>query len=355
MNLGLLKLIRIVLLGLVSIGLTLLLVPLAIAQHKAIISIPKKISNNTISHGKSISTSTKKVAKPRPTKNEKVGVLATQTSQLLIAQNTKMNSSTATSAMMTTAIPINKVAKEEGKFAAELGAEYGRNLIHHDDEKDEEEATYSTTLKYKVLQNYTTLFFAELIQDLRKRKETDFGKSALGISRDPWTLGSIYQFSPSISFGLPLSKELRERSSFQTSLSAKGSLGLDLASTSFSALKVGASISFARNFHKYDTTTKGEVNTQYSSVQEFTLGYALSDHWEIGTLSRHINTWSYQGNMKDTFLFAQSIGYSPIEAFTVSLGHANGGSTLKENGYDSNIEVLNKNTSAVSLGAEYRF
>ena len=143
-----------------------------------------------------------------------------------------------------------------------------------------------------------------------------------------------------------------KKDNLQTALSAK--VGLSLSAPDQQGFSGGTSISLGRNFHAYDTDINGNVLNQYSSNQTLSLGYTL-ENWSLSVDFINKSRWTYQNSTKSAFELNEELGYSINDNFGVALGHTNAGSTLKDNGTDSNIDLINENTSVIygSLNMTY--
>jgi len=65
------------------------------------------------------------------------------------------------------------------------------------------------------------------------------------------------------------------------------------------------------------------------------------------------SSFNYRGTYNARFYITEKIAYVLEKSLIISLGHGNGGSTLKPNGYESNISFFNENQSWFHLGVTY--
>ena len=144
---------------------------------------------------------------------------------------------------------------------------------------------------------------------------------------------------------IPVSQLSTKKDQLQTSISAKIALSI-APSNDGDGFSIGTSVSAGRNFHAYDEDINGSVLNEYSSNQGLNLGYALGN-WSITVDYLNKTRWTYQNNVKSTFELSEELGYQINKMFAVALGHTNAGSTLKDNGTDSNIDFYNENSSTV--------
>jgi hypothetical protein len=89
----------------------------------------------------------------------------------------------------------------------------------------------------------------------------------------------------------------------------------------------------------------GATNTQYSSSQSFNADYEIQKI-SFSFEAIHKNGWTYSGAAKEAFEHTEEIGYAVADSFGIAIGHTNGGSVFKSN-YDSNISLINENSSTV--------
>lgn len=158
----------------------------------------------------------------------------------------------------------------------------------------------------------------------------------------------------SISGILPTSKVSQKQTQLKGALSTSMSLGLKTNPETYGQFNVGISVSAGRSFHAFEEDVNGSVLSQYSSNQILSAGYSISDFsmsFEFWNRSR----WTYQNNVRQSFIMSQELGYGINPNFSIAIGHTNEGSALKANGQDSNIGLFNEDTSTIygSLGVSY--
>lgn len=158
-------------------------------------------------------------------------------------------------------------------------------------------------------------------------------------------------FSYSVTALVPVSKYSRIKDELQTALSGRVGLSMAAEGNGFNA---SAGITLGRNFHKFEEDINGAVLNQYSSNQNLNLGYVLSN-WSASLIFVNRSRQTYKGNTKSSFELSEEIGYSVNDNFSLALGHTNAGSTLKANGLDSNIELIDENSSMIygTIGFSY--
>lgn len=159
------------------------------------------------------------------------------------------------------------------------------------------------------------------------------------------------RFSYSLTALIPVSKYSRIKDELQTALSGRLGLSMTPEGNGFNA---AVGITLGRNFHTFEEDINGAVLNQYSSNQNLNLGYVLSD-WSASLSFVNRSRQTYKGNTKSTFELTEEIGYSVSDNFSLALGHTNAGSTLKANGMDSNVELIDENSSMIygTIGFSY--
>jgi hypothetical protein len=160
------------------------------------------------------------------------------------------------------------------------------------------------------------------------------------------------RFVYSLTAVIPVSKYSRIKDELQTALS--GRIGLSMTPADGQGFSAAAGVTLGRNFHNYEEDINGAILNQYSSNQNLNLGYGFgSFKLSVSFVNRSRQT--YKGNTKSTFELTEEVGYSVNDNFSLALGHTNAGSTLKANGVDSNIELIDENSSVVygTIGFSY--
>lgn len=173
------------------------------------------------------------------------------------------------------------------------------------------------------------------------------------LSDDPQSMKIV--LSPSVTALLPLSKKSREVDQLQTAIVA--AVGLSFLAgeqTSLNGFSVSLGLSAVQSFHQYDTDKGGNILTRNSSSQSLALSYTLSD-WAFSLAYSNNIRWPYSGDIRNSFELAEEISYTFLKSWSVAVGHSNSGASLKPNGQDSNVSLLDENSSIVYLKAGYSF
>ena len=187
-------------------------------------------------------------------------------------------------------------------------------------------------------------------QDLRNQYSTtasDFGDMPVAFTFAPtdlkWTTISARLIYTLLAI-VPVSKKSVKKDELKTALG--GRVALALTDPSGQGFSYGASLGLNQNFHTYEEDINGAVLSKYTSTQSLSCGYTY-ELWSLSLDAINRTRWTYQNNVKSTFELAEELAYSLNPNIGLALGHTNGGSPLKPNGSDSNIELINENTSMI--------
>ncbi|WP_374029170.1 hypothetical protein [Bdellovibrio bacteriovorus] len=267
-------------------------------------------------------------------------ILGFLTTVLLASQvfaNAAVNSSTA----------VVQQPKKEGRiWSGFFSASRSTNLYDFNDGTRRDGMDYSTRLNVKLGKNYSLRFQGGYSQDLKEPEYDDFSDISTTLQRSPFDLTKSLMMNYRVAATVPVSKDSRIRTNLITSLST-GVTFIINPDRLISGLDITGGLSVARSFHRYETALNGPVNTQYSSNQSFSVSYSFNSGVYVSADFLHRNTWSYQDVMRDSFDISQEIGYEINPTFTVAAGHSNSGSTLRPNGQDSAVDIVDENNSVV--------
>lgn len=202
----------------------------------------------------------------------------------------------------------------------------------------------------------TTLDYSENLQDPEDTNSGLFDPIVTyGFKNSQWAWSHPYILSmtPSLTAVIPATERSIKRDQLQGAIA--GALTFlvrpDGLTNNFGSWSILMGLTAGRNFHTFEEDINGQVLNQYSSNQSFGLGYNFGS-WDLSLNYLHRSRWTYQGNTRDSFELSQEIAYALNENFAVNVGHSNGGSSLKANGYESNLELINENNSIVYLGIQ---
>jgi hypothetical protein len=171
-------------------------------------------------------------------------------------------------------------------------------------------------------------------------------------SRDwAWSAPYVLTFRPSLSTVIPVTKRSVDRDQLQGLLSGGIAFGIkpDGIYNSDGVWTVLVGLTAGRNFHKFEENINGTVLNQYSSNQSLDIAYDIAG-FSFSVSYLHRTRWTYQGNIRDSFVLGQEIAYGLSDNFSINMGHSNEGSMIKANGYESNLDVVDEDNSSVYLG-----
>jgi len=264
--------------------------------------------------------------------------------------------------LSTTRAKKKTVSKKTGSlWSGSLEMARSSSLYDLDDGSKEDGMDYAGALSYAVPTGRLSSKLS-VSQDLNQKTEDTavINDSHLNYSHQAFQLYEDsrllkLQWNPAATSIIPLSKKSQKVEQLKTALITSATLSIDAGDrTNLHGLGVKLTVTAGQNFHEFDTDVNGKILNKYSSNQSISLSYKRGD-FSIGTEYVNKIRWPYIGDSTSSFEFSQSIGYSFYKQWVASLGHTNSASTLKPNGYESNIGLVNEETSLVSIGLTYEF
>ena len=229
-------------------------------------------------------------------------------------------------------------------FHMKLAVARNTSLVDFHDGTRTDSMDYELTPSYKIAAG---TFSAALTytQDLRDKQngDSDAGDIPLSFTLPGWK-NKTYSVNYTLTALAPVSKKSVKRDELQTAISGKISLGYSQEDQQ--GLSWGAGFSLGQNFHSYEEDINGAILNKYSSNQTLLLGYALGD-WSLAFTGINRTRMTYQNNVKSTFELIEEIEYAVNESIAFTLGHTNSGTPLKPNGVDSNVALVDEDTSTV--------
>lgn len=258
------------------------------------------------------------------------------------------NNATATSALT-----VQQPKKAGGIWSGFLNASRSSSLVDFQDGSRQDGADYLARVTAKINSDYSLRLSGGYSQDLNYSENNDVADATLSFVRTPVKFGRTFLLGYRTTGLVPLSRNAKAQS-LQTAISAVA-VGVINPDRLIPGFEISGSISAGRNIHQFETAVGGKVNTQYTSNQALSLAYSFKYGISLSAELVHKNTWSYQNVMRDGFEASQELGFELNPNLSVAVGHTNSGSTLRPNGSDSNIELINENTSIVygSLSATF--
>ncbi len=220
------------------------------------------------------------------------------------------------------------------------------SLVDHQDGTNQSAMEYILRANYKLDSFYFLRFQSGYSQNLQDSTFNDFNDSTLALYATPSPVTRYLMMSYNLGLIAPTSRISKEVNSLQTGVKG-GLIVMANPNRLISGLNIVGNLTATRNFHEFETNKAGAVNTAWSYVQTLSVSYELPKGFGLSADFTHQNTWSYQNVMKDAFSFSQEVNYQASSLFNLALGHSNGGSIYKPNGVDSNISLVDENSSLI--------
>lgn len=244
----------------------------------------------------------------------------------------------------TTSVVSMQAPKKEGRiWSGFFNASRSTSLVDFQDGSRRDGADYLLRLNFKLNSDFSVRLQGGYSQDLNYPETNDFTDTSLSVVRSPMA-GKYIMLGYRGAASIPTSKDSHKRQSLKTSLST-GLLGMINPDRLIPGLDINGALNVGRNIHEYETALDGRVNTQYSSSQTLGISYSFKYGLSVSAEFLHRNIWSYQNVMRDSFEMSQELGWQMNSFLSVAIGHTNSGSTLKANAMDSNVQILDENTS----------
>lgn len=231
----------------------------------------------------------------------------------------------------------------EKKWTINLGITQTNNLYDFQDGSNQSSLDYSTSGSYKLSNKSTLGAVVNASQDMKNSENNDFTFSRISYTQSEKWINNTYRLSTFAN--LPIGKNQIERQSLLIGAGVSLAFSINPDYLISKKLSLSTGVSLTRNFHKYLTATNGQSNIEYKNDQFIDLGYELSSKISLSGRISRIGSLSYMGSTKESYDIFEEIAYQASKDVQLSLGHQNAGSTLKPNGQDTNVEVLNKNSS----------
>ncbi len=254
-------------------------------------------------------------------------------------------------------LPEDKKTESDYKFSTTVEVSRSTSLydFHDGSRSDGLDLLFAPSVKtpvgnFSIKESYS--------KNLRDDQATSNGFSDLSVGYSyksydwEWSAPYVLTLRPSVSFVIPISDISVKKNQLQTAVSGGMTFGLrpdGLGEKEAGAWNVSVGLTAGRSFHTYEEDINGAVLNKYSSNQTLSLGYTISDFsfsFEYTNRSR----WTYQNNIKQSFVITQELSYAVNDHFYTTIGHSNDASSvLKANGFESNIQIIDENNSGVYL------
>lgn len=208
-------------------------------------------------------------------------------------------------------------------------------------------------LTYKINDTYRARLWVDITKDLADSYEEKLNNTKVTFSHKSIELAKDLKLSPSITTVFPTGEKSKRNEELN--------IGFEF-NTSFS-YKINDKVSvsylprFAKNFHEYKTSRTNSMNTEYKSVQFYSLSYAITDKLSFDPTLIYVNSWSYEGTRRSpSYLSILELGYQVDKSLSLSVGTLQGGSVFdRENGPNETVKVLDKNETTLYGNFALRF
>lgn len=258
-------------------------------------------------------------------------------------------------ASVTSPTSVMQAPKKDGRrWSGFISASRSTNLINHEDGTQSDAMDYLARLNLKLTNNFSLRVQGGYSQDMKDAQNDDFSNTSVSLRRSPFDLNNTFKGTYRLGMIAPTSKDAHKRQNLLTGVTVGGDLMIN-PDRLITGLDIMGGASVTRNIHQYETALDGAVNTQYSSSQMVSVSYSFESGIALSATFTHMNTWSYQDVMRDSFDFSQEIGYDINSSLNIAAGHTNSGSTLRPNGTDSNVKLLDEESSLIYASATFIF
>lgn len=186
-------------------------------------------------------------------------------------------------------------------------------------------------------------------------ERNDFTDTTVAFQKLPTPVNSFLSLGYRLGVGLPSSKDSRVRQNLMMSTSASLSFLINSSYLPSKRMSLFLVSSAGKNIHEYDTDINGNVNMSHSANQMIALGYGITDRMAFSFNMTYRARWSYQNVMREAFDLSQELSYAVARSISLAVGHSNSGSILAANGQDSNVKLMNENSSIVYASGTYIF
>ncbi len=249
-------------------------------------------------------------------------------------------------------IQSTKIKPAESNFTGSINVARVGSLVDNQDGTKTDSVDSTLSLSYLFAEKYKLNSTFYYNQNLNTDKG-DWDDLDLSLVKKPTPLFSRLLFAPGILGVVPMAKNSYIRKEYLGGVGAVAKFSFE-PRTFVGGLDFKFSFSLIKNAFKYETTIDGKPNSEYSSIQKFVASHAYKN-LTTSLIFLHLNNVSFQNELRESFLHFEEIGYNFNSRFSVAIGHANTGSALKPNGQDTNILLINENSSVVYASTTLNF
>lgn len=243
-----------------------------------------------------------------------------------------------------------EAAAEAKKFSLATSIEYSqKNAV--DAVGDPERSTGVSIIPgYKLNETFKVSGRIDITKDLYGPENTTTSDVTLKLGIAGIKINEQLKSSHSVSTVIPASEASKKVARLQSSIGISNGLSYEN-----SILSIAYSLSLSRNFHEYNFNAEGSANVEYRLGNSVEIKIPITDKFSISTLGIYKIGRTYGGFERFSFESHSDLNYDFTDMLSMNLGTSNGGSALKANGVDSNIDIYNENTSETRLGLSYTY
>ncbi len=247
---------------------------------------------------------------------------------------------------------VASVKNPESPWSAGAGISYESSLYKFGDESRSQSMGAGIDLGYRLSPKLSLGIDASFSQEIGGIRETLGNDGHLALNHSGWQLSRDLALSQSLTAVIPLSRQSGRRDGLYTALTYGPMIAWDLSEIVTPGLSLFDRPSATRAFHEFTVSTSGRSMKQYSLSNSIGASYRFAKFSISSSFSRSV-AWTYQKNRVSSFGFKQSIAYRANKHMGLSFTYGNGGDALRPNGQDSNISLINENSSSFSGGISY--
>lgn len=236
-----------------------------------------------------------------------------------------------------------------------IGLQYGSGLYKFNDESRSSGLTSSLSGSWSLDSDWSLGFAGSVSTRLNGVRETKLNDGSVSVSYRGGELVPPLKWNASLAATLPISEKSRKTDDLITAITGTGNIILPGDSINLDALQVIYSFSLTKAFNRYETNFLGESIKEYSMQHRLGVAWTLFSNLSLSASASRRFSRTHSGKNVQSFGLSQTIRYSGLGPFTIAAGHMNGGDVLKANGQDSNIALIDKNSSSVFAAFGYQY
>jgi len=249
-----------------------------------------------------------------------------------------------------------KRAEIDSGLSGSVGLSYSQSMVDYQDGSKKSSAGGSAELSGSITSNWTLSGEVGFAQNLRDPEDVENGVTdlSIGLSQNKRELASWLLGKWSISSSYPLSEVSVKVDNFQGSIGTRYRLILTsdvLAKGWDASFSIGAN----RNFYKYETDKEGTVLNPHSIRETFAFGYTYQ-RFSISVDATYAHRFSFEGNVSERLLHSEEIGFDiEPDVWSIAIGHTNRTSWFSKIDQDSNLRLIDEDSSKVYAQTEVSF